>query len=172
MKSLVIHPKDESTDFLCKIYEGRDWTLINTRISKKLFKQAIKNHDRIIMMGHGCEKGLFDSNFDTVIDSNLVYLLREKQCIAIWCKADVFFLKYGLKGLYTGMIISDYTESQYESVATTYQEIDESNYLFSKAMKMGISNDDFQVHTIQAIYETENLNRVMDFNKQRIFSTK
>jgi hypothetical protein len=28
------------------------------------------------MMGHGCEKGLFDSNFDTVIDSNYVYLLK------------------------------------------------------------------------------------------------
>ena len=40
-------------------------------------------------MGHGCDRGLFNSNFDVVIDSNLVYLLRDKDCIAIWCNADM-----------------------------------------------------------------------------------
>jgi hypothetical protein len=52
------------------------------------------------------------------------------------------FLKYGLKGLYTGMIISDYTEAQYESVNATYHEIDESNFLFAKAIKNGVDNED------------------------------
>ena len=169
MKTLVIHPKDESTDFLCKIYKDHDWTIINSTVPKRVMKDAIKSHDRIIMMGHGCERGLFNSNFDTVIDSNYVYLLREKDCIAIWCNADVFFLKYGLKGLYTGMIISDYTEAQYESVTTTYHEIDESNFLFGKAMRDGITNDGFDIDLIQDVYSSDNLNRVMDFNKNRIY---
>ena len=169
MKTLVIHPKDESTDFLCKIYKDHDWTIINSTVPKRVMKDAIKSHDRIIMMGHGCERGLFNSNFDTVIDSNYVYLLREKDCIAIWCNADVFFLKYGLKGLYTGMIISDYTEAQYESVTTTYHEIGESNFLFGKAMRDGITNDGFDIDLIQDVYSTDNLNRVMDFNKNRIY---
>lgn len=170
MKTLVIHPKDTSTDFLCKIYEDRGWTVINKTISKSLMKTLIKEHDRIIMMGHGCEKGLFNSNFDVVIDSNLVYLLREKYCIAIWCNADAFFLTYGLKGLYTGMIISDYTEAQYESVTTTYQEIEESNFLFAKAMNLGITKEGFNMKIIQEVYSTDGLNRCMDFNKKRIYS--
>lgn len=169
MKTLVIHPKDESTDFLCKIYKDHDWTVINSTVPKRVMKDAIKSHDRIIMMGHGCDRGLFNSNFDTVIDSNYVYLLREKDCIAIWCNADVFFLKYGLKGLYTGMIISDYTEAQYESVTATYHEIDESNFLFGKAMRDGITNDGFDIDLIQDVYSSDNLNRVMDFNKNRIY---
>jgi hypothetical protein len=117
------------------------------------------------MMGHGCEKGLFDSNFDTVIDSNYVYLLREKYCVSIWCNADIFFLKYGLKGLYTGMIISDYTEAQYESVNATYHEIDES--LFAKAIKNGVDNEDV-LKEVQKHYVSENLNRVINFNETRI----
>jgi hypothetical protein len=93
-------------------------------------------------MGHGCEKGLFDSNFDTVIDSNYVYLLREILCLFQYGVMLIFsFLKYGLKGLYTGMIISDYTEAQYESVNATYHEIDESNFLFAKAIKNGVNED-------------------------------
>jgi hypothetical protein len=55
MKTLVIHPKDDSTYFLSTIYEGKDWTIINDR-GKSLLKKLIKTHDRIIMMGHGCEK--------------------------------------------------------------------------------------------------------------------
>ena len=27
IKTLVIHPEDETTDFLSPIYEGRDWTI-------------------------------------------------------------------------------------------------------------------------------------------------
>jgi hypothetical protein len=123
------------------------------------------------MMGHGCDRGLFNSNFDVVIDSNLVYLLRDKDCIAIWCNADAFFTKYKLKGLYTGMIISDYTEAQYESVTTTYHEIDCSNRLFSNAMRDGITNDGFDLDLIQSVYDIDELNRVMDFNKKRIYKT-
>lgn len=171
MKTLIIHPNDESTQFLARIYKGRDWTLIDKKISKRLMKDAIKSHDRIIMMGHGCEKGLFDSNYDSMIDSNYVYLLREKECIAIWCNADVFFLKYGLKGLYTGMIISEYTEAQYESVTTTYHEIDESNLLFGRAMTEGITQDGFELDKILEIYTSDGLNRTMDFNKPKIYKT-
>jgi hypothetical protein len=40
------------------------------------------------------------------------------------------------------MIISDYTEAQYESVNATYHEIDESNFLFAKAIKNGVDNED------------------------------
>jgi hypothetical protein len=50
MKTLVIHPQDYSTDFLCKIYKDTDWTVINSTVSKKFLKDSIKSHDRIIMI--------------------------------------------------------------------------------------------------------------------------
>lgn len=34
MKTLVIHPKDSTTDFLSEIYSDKDWTVINTNTSK------------------------------------------------------------------------------------------------------------------------------------------
>jgi len=54
MKTLVIHPYDESTKFLSLIYEGKeDWTIITENASKRLIFESLKEHDRIIMLGHG-----------------------------------------------------------------------------------------------------------------------
>ena len=110
MKTLVIHPKDLTTDFLESIYKNMDCTIINTEISKSKLKQSIKLHDRIIMLGHGDAYGLYGYGH-YVIDSKLVYLLRDKECVAIWCNADRFFTKYSLTGIYSGMIISEYDEA-------------------------------------------------------------
>lgn len=82
--TLVIHPKDQTTDFLSEIYLDKNWTVINTNTSKKFLKEQILTHDRIVMLGHGTEKGLL--GYDRyIIDSTLVYLLREKECVCIWC---------------------------------------------------------------------------------------
>jgi len=111
MKTLVIHPKDSTTDFLKVIYSEKDWTIIDdNNISTSKLKENIKSHDRIIMLGHGSDKGLFGQN-RLIINSNLVYLLKDKNCVCIWCNADEFVKKYKLNGFYTGMIISDYDEA-------------------------------------------------------------
>ena len=105
MKTLLIHPKDPTTDFLSIIYSDykndENWTIINEYIGKRLIKKAIKEHDRIIMMGHGTEKGLYDPDtYNNIIDGSLVYLLHEKKdSIYIWCNADVFVEKHGLTGV-------------------------------------------------------------------------
>ena len=44
MKTLIIHPKDSTTDFLSEIYSHKDWTVINTNTSKKVLKEQIKTH--------------------------------------------------------------------------------------------------------------------------------
>lgn len=172
MRTLVIHPRDYSTDFLARIYEDKDWTLITKNPGKRLLKEAIKAHDRIIMMGHGCDKGLFDADFNTVVDSNLVYLLREKTCVAIWCNADKFFEKYELQGLYTGMIISDQDEAYMFDVNHIYGDIDNSNVAFAMSMKTAIQESgDGVYHANQIIseYEDRAQNHIVDFNKERIF---
>lgn len=58
MKTLVIHPKDITTDFLSDIYSDKDWTVININVSKSFLKKQIKEHDRIVMLGHGTGEGL------------------------------------------------------------------------------------------------------------------
>jgi hypothetical protein len=63
MNKLVIHPKDRTTDFLKPIYHGRnDTTVITGGCTKKDVEQAIKQHDHIIMMGHGTPQGLLSMN--------------------------------------------------------------------------------------------------------------
>lgn len=165
MKTLVIHPKDTSTDFLCDIYSDKGWDVITSGFSKKLLKQQIKSHDRIIMLGHGTQKGLVgEGRF--IIDSTYVYLLREKDCVCIWCDADQFVKKYGLKGFYTGMIISEIEEAYIFGVDITSKELIESNILFSKAIKESICGSDM-VKESKDIYSGES--SVIHFNKEHLY---
>lgn len=171
MKTLVIHPKDYSTDYLKEIYADKDWTVINDNVSHKNLKKAIKDHDRVIMLGHGTEDGLIGhSRF--VINSTLVYLLRDKpDSVYIWCNADVFVKRYDLKGFYTGMIISEVDEAIYCCVnfkAST--DIDDSNKLFSKVVKDSIDMKaaDMCHHMINN-YVTED-NNIIHFNHNNIYS--
>ena len=163
MKTLVIHPKDSTTDFLSEIYREKDWTIINTNISKKVLKEQIKTHDRIVMLGHGTEKGLLGFN-KFVIDSTWVYLLREKMCVCIWCNADVFVKKYGLKGFYTGMIISEYEEAIMYCVPTN--SITESNTDFALAIKNSIDEENM-LEKAKLFYEGNSA--VVEFNRNNLY---
>jgi len=165
MKTLVIHPDDRSTDFLKQIYEGRDFTVITKHkreLPKNKFIQAIKDHDRIIMMGHGFPGGLFMSH----IDSTLVYLLREKECICIWCNADQFVNKYGLTGFFTGMFISEVGEANWFHIETDQAEVDFSNELFTQLVTENIDNE--EIHTVlKENYAGDS--PVIQFNNDRLY---
>ena len=175
MKTLVIHPSDPTTDVLKVIYEDKDWTVISDpTFPKSHLKLAIKRHDRIIMMGHGTPHGLVafsnpikKTGLRYVIDSNLLYLLREKELIGIWCDCDQFFNKHDLKGLNTGMIISEWDEAKYFlSEEFTQNQIDESNILFSSVMKEIIEKDnDLSLVDNYKIDE----NSIVEFNRKRIY---
>ena len=41
-RTLVIHPKDETTDFLKSIYSNRNWDIITNTNSKEFIKNEIK----------------------------------------------------------------------------------------------------------------------------------
>ncbi len=165
MKTLVIHPKDSTTDFLKEIYINKNWTVIDTNTSKKILTNQIKTHDRIIMLGHGTEYGLIGFN-RLIIDSNLVYLLREKICVCIWCNADVFVKKYNLKGLFTGMIISELQEAEMYSIQTNSYWINESNIDFAIALRDSIDSDNI-LDNILLLYEGNS--SVVDFNIKNIY---
>ena len=165
MKTLVIHPQDSTTNFLSEIYIDKDWTLINTNISKKTLKEQIKTHDRIVMLGHGTEKGLIGFN-KLVIDSSWVYLLREKICVFIWCNANVFVEKYRLKGFYTGMIISEYEEAIMCCVPTNLFWINESNIDFAMAIKNSIDENNM-LEKAKILYEGNTA--VVEFNRNNVY---
>lgn len=114
-KTLVIHPKDDSTEFLKEIYNDLPNTIvIDFSLSRKDLKILIDMCQRIIMLGHGSSKGLFDSlQKSYLIDNNLVECLKDKECIGIWCYASEFAKKYNIPGFWSGMYISEISEIDY-----------------------------------------------------------
>ncbi len=166
MKTLVIHPHDPTTDFLGHIYFDKDWTVFRSNLSKKHLVEAIKEHERIIMLGHGTEYGLIGWG-RLVIDSSWVWLLREKQIVAIWCNADVFVQKYDLNGLYTGMIISEHEEAaMFALLPYTMKDIKDSNELFAVAMKEAIQSPAMVESALVKYVGSDN--PIINFNRQNI----
>ena len=59
--TLVIHPKDASTDFLARVYKDKDWDIIKSWPKDPAsLKRFMDCYDRIIMMGHGTPSGLLN----------------------------------------------------------------------------------------------------------------
>lgn len=168
--TLVIHPKDKSTDFLTSAYADRGWSVINDNlISNTRLRQEIQAHERIIMMGHGTQDGLFGLN-RWFVSSRLVYLLREKKTVAIWCNADRFVGKYGLAGFNTGMIISEEIEAHYYcNHPYTDRQISTSNELFAKALRQAlVTREDEMLQVVLEHYDAQG-NPIIDYNRQRIY---
>jgi hypothetical protein len=141
MKTLIIHPDDRSTDFLKPIYnELDDVTLVTGGWTRGEIIEAIQTHDQVMMMGHGSPNGLFAvgqfwlNSSPYIIGADMVEALSQKtNNIFIWCNADQFVDKHGLKGFYTGMFISETGEAAYCGLPGTPQDmVDESNHGFVK----------------------------------------
>lgn len=152
MKTLIIHPEDPTTTFLDPIYADiPNQTLVQGNCSKKEVLSLIQEHDRILMMGHGCSAGLLamgkfkiefgDMWWPYVVDDEAVELLRtKKENLFIWCHADSFLGYHkGLPGFYTGMFISEVGEAeQYGVQGVTQEEVDLSNRVFSQEVAKAI----------------------------------
>ena len=110
-ETLVIHPDDPTTDFLSEIYKGKGYNVIDDPFTgNDTIAELIKDHKRIIALGHGCGDGLF-GGFEMMINSSLVSLLMDKELIFIWCNADQFMKEHQLNGFYSGMFISEVQEA-------------------------------------------------------------
>jgi hypothetical protein len=180
MKTLIVHPEDRSTDFLKPIYENvSDATIIHGGVSKAQIKQLITEHDRIMMMGHGSPSGLFscakfggDNDYSAfIIDQTMVEELSSKECIFIWCNADQFVTKHNLKGLYSGMFISEVSEAHYCGLPGTPQSIvDTSNDSFARWMGENVNMTLNEIyHNTMDNYEVLAMdNPVADYNAQRL----
>ncbi len=181
MTTLVIHIADRSTDFLKPIYTDQpDWTIVNSREPIPNLEQIISEHDRIIMMGHGCPQGLFGPGRNgLIINSSHIELLRTKQLIAIWCNADMFFTNCNLHGFYTGMIISEIGEAYYVGINDTVdivrENVKEANKLLADCIATVIPLVDLNP-TMLMVNEAKHIftefsknNKIIRFNSNRLY---
>ncbi len=179
MKTLIIHPKDYTTDFLEPIYYGlNDKTVLREDFSMDHLSALIENHDRVLMMGHGSPNGLFSMGLTTdhstfVIDNRLVEILAKKSNnVFIWCHADVFVRSNNLKGFSTGMFISEPLEALlYKVQVDSKKQIEVSNTSFAAIVSKSILVPQEEMHLkVQQQYRAQNIeNPVAVFNASRLF---
>lgn len=173
VKTLVIHPDDRSTDFLKIIYEGKGYTIFkpkyNTPMIKSEMLKIINEHDRIMMMGHGSPRGLLGYSY-IFMDKDFIKVLRTKNCVCIWCHADQYVNRFGIKGFYTGMFISEVGEARYNDINNVDQDdVDYSNYLFVELMRKMIESPNV-LNEIKSSYVGDC--PVIKFNNERLYYNK
>lgn len=168
MKTLIIHPADFSTSFLTDIYDGKGFEVVNTDVSRRVLKDAVKSHERIVMLGHGSENGMF--GYDKfVVHKDLVYHLRSKpQSIYVWCYASDFLTRYGLKGLTTGMFISEYEEALLLCMKPDYDQIQRSNALFAKLLNESIDKPVKEIYDYLKARYAEEDSQTIAYNSERL----
>ena len=178
MSTLVIHPKDPTTNFLKPIYAPiSNKTIIDGGLNKSELKELIDYHDRIIMCAHGSPNGLlsvgqFPINEPYVIEDSMVSLLTEKDDnLYIWCNADQFVRDKGLNGFCTGMFISEIEEAWYYDFFDVDERlIHESNERFSSIVSRYINErlDVLFEHVIQEYAVLGYSNPIAKFNLERL----
>jgi hypothetical protein len=142
MKSLIIHPIDKTTEFLCPIYRNlEDKQVLRRGYKSVAVRKMMEQYERVMMMGHGSPNGLFsigqfEDDFGYIIGNIMVDSLKmNPENIYIWCHADQFVNRYEIKGFYTGMFISEVGEAVYCGFPDAQQdEVDESNNSFSEIL--------------------------------------
>lgn len=144
---LVIHPKDRTTSMLSALYEGTEAKVFDAGFTNSDIKHALNHvasNERILLLGHGSDKGLFYRKDDTadgfdglVISHQHAYYLRKHPCriIAVWCHANLFAQAEGLHGLFTGMIVSEMGEAFEYGIDTTQEELDRENVKFAQRLR-------------------------------------
>jgi len=181
MKTLIIHPKDNSTNFLRSIYKDIQYkTIITGGCTYEDVINEIKSHDRIIMCGHGTPNGLlsvgqFKNSWGFIIDQSFVDVLSEKtENIYIWCNADKFVRKHNLKGFFSGMFISKVGESEYCGVPSTQDIVTESNDTFSNILSKYINEYVSVIHkkVTKEYGKFSETNPIGFYNNNRLYLTQ
>ena len=144
---LVIHPKDKTTAMLSALYDGLEaQVVIDYRTTKEMGRllHHVSTQERIMLLGHGSDKGLFfreddsKNEFDKIIvgHSHRYHLHNHgSNIVAVWCNADQFARAEGLHGLFTGMIVSELSEALLYQVETTQEELDRENVKLARRLR-------------------------------------
>lgn len=116
---IIIHIDDGSPDaaILSRIYKGLDGNIVYYNRSKSNIKRLLRitGNEPVMLLGHGTPRGLLNINQDGFsVGSDVVEWLRNRDIIGIFCYASEFADKYGLRGFFTSMYISNMGEAIYE----------------------------------------------------------
>lgn len=178
MKTLIIHPEDESTAFVKEVYKNIPYdTLIEKGLTKSEIIDQIVAHDKIIMIGHGSPEGMFSvgkfpATWGYVIDQQMVPYFREKkECLYMWCNADQFVKKHNLKGFYSGMFISELNETYFCGFDANQEQMDEANELFCETFQKYLTEDMHSAYThVKRVYgQKAKENPIINYNSKRLY---
>jgi hypothetical protein len=167
LKTLVLHHDDRSTDFLKPIYADLPAVTVVTDSSDQNVSQLIREHDRVIMLGHDYPGGLFFM----VNDSHASLLRQKRDNLYIWCHADQYVKHHGLTGLTTGMFISETGEATYSGIPSrTYSQstVCYSNELLARlvAEKIHAPLPELHAHLLDH-YQPKGC-PIIEYNRKRI----
>lgn len=144
---LVIHPKDRTTAMLSALYEGLEAQVVDGDCSTKEMNRLlhhVSSQERIMLLGHGSDKGLLFRKDDTkdafdkvVVGHPHAFHLRKHggNLVAVWCNADCFARAEGLHGLFTGMIVSELSEALLYNIETTQEELERENVKLAQRLR-------------------------------------
>lgn len=180
MRHLIIHPKDQSTDFLKPIYATiQDKTVITGGVTKSELRKLIKSHERVIMLGHGSPWGLLAvGQFPPKVGSYIIdysycdLLSSKKENVFIWCFANQFVKRNGLNGFFSEMFISEFGESfNLGYYVADKNLITESNECFASSVSRNIHQplDILHQNVIQEYGLLAKTNQIAKFNLERLY---
>ena len=144
---LVVHPTDRTTAMLSALYDGTGARVVSTYCTGSEMGRLlhhVSSQERVMLLGHGSDRGLFYRNDDTADDFDGIivghphaYYLRNHggNIVAVWCNADLFARAEGLHGLFTGMIVSELGEASLYGIATTQEELDRENVKLARRLR-------------------------------------
>ena len=83
-----------------------------TRNARRMVDEAIAQEtEMLVMCGHGTPEGLINPNFTDydryLVDSRNKNLIKAKSIVGIWCHARDFAERYGVRGFWSSMFISN-----------------------------------------------------------------
>lgn len=179
---LIIHPQDRTTAFLAALYEGVEGaTIVTENVSRKEMNHLLHHRakeERIMLLGHGCGKGLYwrnddtKPNFDGIIvgHPHAFHLRQHCNIVAVFCHADEFAKTEGLHGIFTGMIISEMSEALEYGVETTPEELECENAKFVARLR-SLLDAETPLHEIPArmLVLDDTHSSLTRFNYQHIY---
>ena len=95
-----------------------------TRNARRMVNEAIAQEtEMLVMCGHGTPEGLINPNFTDydryLVDRHNKNLIRAKSIVGIWCHARDFAERYGVRGFWSSMFISNLMEAHYNHIYNT-----------------------------------------------------
>lgn len=183
MKTLVIHPNDPSTGFLDVLYKGRlgEYVLLTEKDSNSMVDDMLRSDefDCVMMLGHGTEYGLLAPNGNDmfgrlIISGRNVQALRDyKKLIGIWCNANIFAEKYGLSGLFSGMVVSELSEAADWNISASEEELMEHRRLWAQHLAESLDKHPDNLEEVckeMNCHITEKSSLLEKFNYESVYS--